>query len=177
MNTGIINEEWRTTDGYINYQVSNLGRVRNITTGRIMKLMIDSSTGYHKLNRSEKTQIKRRAHVLVARELVDNPRENKYVDHIYRNRLSNIASNLRWVTHQQNLMNQTKRTTPTSSRYKGVCFDKRSQKWLAYIQKDGKVKNLGYFDNQEDAARASNAKASEIFGEYASLNEISESED
>ena len=32
-----INEEWRSIDGYLNYQVSNLGRVRNSKTGRILK--------------------------------------------------------------------------------------------------------------------------------------------
>ena len=33
----IINEEWRSIDGFINYQISNLGRVRNANTGRILK--------------------------------------------------------------------------------------------------------------------------------------------
>ena len=33
----IINECWRSIDGFINYQVSNLGRVRNCNTGRILK--------------------------------------------------------------------------------------------------------------------------------------------
>ncbi len=35
--TGIINEEWRSIDGYDNHQVSNIGRARNATTGRILK--------------------------------------------------------------------------------------------------------------------------------------------
>lgn len=30
-------EEWRTIKDYENYQVSNLGRVRNIKTGKILK--------------------------------------------------------------------------------------------------------------------------------------------
>ena len=33
----IINECWRSIDGFINYQVSNIGRVRNCNTGRILK--------------------------------------------------------------------------------------------------------------------------------------------
>ena len=36
----IVNETWRSIDGFINYQVSNIGRVRNANTGRIMKTRI-----------------------------------------------------------------------------------------------------------------------------------------
>ena len=32
-----IFEQWRTIDEYPNYQVSNLGRVMNITTNKILK--------------------------------------------------------------------------------------------------------------------------------------------
>ena len=32
--TGIINEEWRTINGYLNFQVSNLGNVRDVRTGK-----------------------------------------------------------------------------------------------------------------------------------------------
>ena len=39
--TGIINEEWRSISGYINYQISNIGRVRNTSSGPILKLIVD----------------------------------------------------------------------------------------------------------------------------------------
>ena len=32
----VVNEEWRSIDGYTNYQVSNSGRVRNSKTGIIV---------------------------------------------------------------------------------------------------------------------------------------------
>ena len=35
---------------------------------------------------------------------------------------------------------------------------------------DGKRKYLGLFDDEEDAARAYNDKAVELFGEYANVN-------
>ena len=43
---------------------------------------------------------------------------------------------------------------PKSSAYKGVSWHKHSQKWYAYIQAAGKMRGLGYFDTQEEAARA-----------------------
>ncbi len=39
--TGIINEEWRSVSGYANYQVSNIGRVRNVKTEKILKPNIE----------------------------------------------------------------------------------------------------------------------------------------
>ena len=40
-----------------------------------------------------------------------------------------------------------------TSRFKGVCWYKAKQKWLAQYMKGGKTTTLGYFDNEEDAAR------------------------
>jgi hypothetical protein len=40
-----------------------------------------------------------------------------------------------------------------SSQYLGVNLDKQTQKWRASISVDGRKKILGYFDNEEEAAR------------------------
>ena len=39
------------------------------------------------------------------------------------------------------------------SAFTGVCWDKRADKWVAQIQKDGKSSHLGYFDDEEESAR------------------------
>jgi len=53
-----------------------------------------------------------------------------------------------------------------SSQYKGVCWDKGRGKWMARTRKDGKQSHLGYFDDEEEAARcvarAENAKAPDV---------------
>lgn len=51
---------------------------------------------------------------------------------------------------------------PKSSVYKGVSWHKHSQKWYAYIQAAGKMRGLGYFDQQEDAARAYDSEARKV---------------
>ena len=42
--------------------------------------------------------------------------------------------------------------------------------WCAQIGKDGVTRNLGYHDKEEDAARAYDAKARELYGDAARLN-------
>ena len=42
---------------------------------------------------------------------------------------------------------------------------------------DGHRRHLGYFHTEKDAARAYDARASELRGEFAKLNDISDDED
>jgi len=96
------------------------------------------------------------------------------VDHKDNNRLNNHMNNLRWCTKAENNMNTTK--TCGSSKYKGVAWDKKSKKWRAQIEcrYEGRRKrfSLGYFKDEDEAGRKYNAKAKELFGEFAKLNVI-----
>ena len=57
-----------------------------------------------------------------------------------------------------------------TSGFRGVYFTKRANKWIAAIEKDKKKYHLGHYDTPEEAARAYDAKAKELFGEFARLN-------
>lgn len=46
-----------------------------------------------------------------------------------------------------------------TSKYLGVNLDKQSKKWRASIVVDGRKKILGYFNDEEEAARAYNIAA------------------
>lgn len=76
-----------------------------------------------------------------------------HIDHIDRNPLNIVPSNLRACTHAQNHQNEGVRSD-SSSGVTGVSFVKRSGKWLAYINVDGKRKRLGLHENFEDAVAA-----------------------
>ncbi|MFJ7407045.1 MULTISPECIES: AP2 domain-containing protein [unclassified Lysinibacillus] len=58
----------------------------------------------------------------------------------------------------------------TSSKYKGVCWSKRNNKWVAAIKKNGKQKHLGYFKSEDEAAKAYNNATIDLFGIDCFLN-------
>jgi hypothetical protein len=98
--------------------------------------------------------------------------DGQQVDHKDRNGLNNQKGNLRLATVSQNQANRAKRTSKSSSQFKGVCFIPKCSKWQSGIKVNGKSLHLGLFTNEEDAARAYNAAATKHFGDYARLNAI-----
>lgn len=57
-----------------------------------------------------------------------------------------------------------------TSGFRGVCFHKKANKYLAQIIVKGRYLYLGIYSNILDAAMAYDLAASEHFGEYARLN-------
>jgi len=87
-------------------------------------------------------------------------------DHRNRNGLDNQRCNLRVCSHQQNQRNKVL----SNVIYKGVCLDKRCNKFRARVRIREKQIYLGAFDSSLEAALAYDAAAREHFGEFARLN-------
>lgn len=107
--------------------------------------------------------------VVLMHRIINKTPEGVWTDHINENKLDNRRSNLRDCTSAQNKANVTRRKDNTSG-FKGVAVFRK--KWQAYINKDGKRIHLGHFEKKEDAARAYNEAAVDIFGEFARLNNV-----
>ena len=101
--------------------------------------------------------------------LIMNVPNGMVTDHINHNGLDNRKSNLRVCTCSENNRNKRSQKGSTSI-YKGVCRHKATGKWRARIKFEGKRMHIGYFTDEKEAARAYDAKAKELFGEYALLN-------
>ena len=172
----LLNEVFANIHGYPNYQISNIGNVKNVKTGKILKTT-KKSTGYLVVaiyNDDGMTQVY--IHRLIGKNFIPNPNNLQFIDHIDGNRLNNSITNLRWASNSQNQSNAKKTTKKTSSIYKGVYKCKITNNWRAQIRKDGKLQNLGCFDDEKEAARTYNNKAAELFGSFAKLNVISDDE-
>jgi hypothetical protein len=106
--------------------------------------------------------------VSLHREIMNAPK-GILVDHQNGNGLDNRRVNLRLATYSQNNINRPKKAN-TSSKYRGVCFEKSCQEWGAFMRINGRQTRLGRFKNEIDAAKAYDKAARKYHKEFARLN-------
>lgn len=88
------------------------------------------------------------------------------VDHKDHNLLNNRRSNLRVCNRQQNARNMLKKNP--HHKYKG--YYRRGQNFCAKIVINNRIKYLGTFKTEEEAAKSYDTAAKIYFGEFALLN-------
>jgi hypothetical protein len=99
-----------------------------------------------------------------------NALPGELVDHADLDRLNCQRSNLRHCSYQQNRAN-ARRNKVNKTGFKGVYPTRRKQKpFRAAIKFSGNTIYLGCFGTPEEAARAYDEKAKELFGEFARTN-------
>lgn len=92
------------------------------------------------------------------------------IDHKNGNTLDNRKINLRICSIRENNLNKPKIQKQTSSKYKGVSWQKKEKKWYSSIKSNYKSYNLGLYEKEIDAAKAYDNKALELFGKFANIN-------
>jgi len=92
-------EHWKTIEKYPQYEVSTMGRVRNIRTGYILKNYNDGR-GYLRVKLNGANC---RVHILVAEAFVPNPENKPFVNHKRGKKHDTRASQLEWVTQSENM--------------------------------------------------------------------------
>lgn len=108
-------------------------------------------------------------HKLIARHFIPNPENYPQVNHKDINELNNRIENLEWTTISKNNQNKNKKEN-CSSQYIGVCWNKQCQKYQAQIMVNENHIYLGLFNIEEEAAKAYDIKALELFGSNAKTN-------
>ena len=107
-------------EGFEKYEVSNLGKVRNIKSGRILK-PFPNRGGYlrHRLYGYDKKK-NLPLHRIIATAFIDNPDEKPCVNHIDENKLNNDLSNLEWCTVRENIIHGTRTKRVAEKHFKKV---------------------------------------------------------
>lgn len=116
--------------------------------------------------RGQKNQT--RKYVTLARLILDAPPEME-ADHINGDTLDNRRSNLRLCSRSQNTMNRGRSGVANPTGFRGV-RPAYAGKWIAVIREHKRSHHLGTFDNERDAAKAYDAAARRLHGEFARPN-------
>lgn len=149
-----MQEEYKTVDDFEDYEVSNYGNVRNVSTGEDIKqsiykeyLRVDLFKNFGRYDMVQKTID---VHRLVASAFIPNPINKRIVDHIDRDKINNHIVNLRWATHSENGMNR-RAPKNNSSGQTGVHYIQKSKKWEVCISIDKKQKYIGRYSTFDEA--------------------------
>lgn len=112
----------------------------------------------------------KRAHLFMHRVIMGTPPELQ-VDHIDGDKLDNRRANLRNCSQAMNTCSRLKAGREGVSRFRGVSpSGYPNKKWIAQIGYKRNKFYLGAYRTEEEAARAYDKKAQELFGEFARLN-------
>lgn len=95
--------------------------------------------------------------------------DEKEVDHINLDRLDNRRCNLRLASHSENQRNRGAHKDNQSG-YKGVCLEKRTGRYFAYINCDNKRTYLGGYHTKKEAAMAYDRAAFSMHKNFSKLN-------
>ena len=156
-------EEYRIIEGFETYEVSNLGNVRNINTGRILKTSVNTD-GYKIVGiYNKKKKLGKKIHRLVADAFIPNLENKECVDHINGNRQDNWLVNLRWASKCENNQNK-KMYIKNKLGYTGIRIERN--KYRSELRHNNKYYHLGNFEKLEDAVEARLRKSEELFKEY-----------
>ena len=157
-------EIWKDIVGFEGlYQVSNMGRVRGLdrykdnyskkqfVEGVVLRTYLNIK-GYEivKINKNSKTYQKS-VHRLVIEHFLG--KKNFECNHINKIKNDNRLCNLEYSDPRENATHRDL-TRNTSSKYIGVCWAKRKNKWISYITVNSKRVHLGYYKDEKEAAKA-----------------------
>jgi hypothetical protein len=102
------NEIWVKVNGIGNYEISNLGRFRNASSGLILKPQ-KLRLGYMQVNASHNYERQHYLlHRLIAIAFIENPQNKPFVNHINGVKHDNRIENLEWVTASENIQHSHK---------------------------------------------------------------------
>jgi len=147
-----LKEIWKDITEYPNYQVSNLGRIRNNKTHRILQPLYKKD-GYQFIMLCKDGKTKNfRINRLVAEAFIPIPqcyiekgytKETLQVDHIDECKQNNSVTNLQWLTNKENCQKSNALCVVGYNKEKMIITDQYSKLKNYYTDKYQKGFNYG----------------------------------
>lgn len=156
-----LEEIWKKIEGYEDlYVVSNLGKIKNMVTGRVLKGHINKD-GYTVITLTKDKKPKYfYLHRIVAIHFIDNPDNKAEVDHIIpiSDGGSNCVDNLRWATPKENTNNPISKAKTDASKIGRKPSPKATERAKEVLIIDsvvgiGKDGDIVIFESAEEAKR------------------------
>ena len=148
------NEVWKIMKEHSNYEVSNLGKIKNKTTGRIRKTSTNNK-GYEQfivyIDKKPKTFY---VHRVVANNFLENFNNLPEVNHKDENKLNNCVDNLEWCDGCYNLHYGT--------RIERI-INKKKPLYIKIIQKDKNKNIIKIWENIDEIVCNNNYHRSNIY--------------
>lgn len=157
MNINALNElfTYNPKTGLIYWKAKGKGRIKKKEAGTLLH------SGYIGICiGSRRIQAHRIAWALFHGQ---NPKDQ--IDHINGIKTDNRICNLREATNAQNGKN-LKLSKASTTGIKGVCYEKYTNKYKAYIRIDGKMLSLGRYNTLQEAAVIRKQAEEKHFGEW-----------
>ena len=146
--SAVVTEEWRKVEGYDNYEVSSLGRVRRnrADNGKTIFIGTKESDGYIRVGLTKEGKCRKfKMHRLVAFAFITNPDPiNKIEVNHLGEKDDNRACMLEWVTPQENSIHGSKKNSGTNHKLAINKIDIKTNKVIKLYKTLNEIKDDGY---------------------------------
>lgn len=147
-----MEEVWKPIEDFKDkYEISNLGRIRNIRTNHILKMTNQYGDYFSIILYNETHKRTTRIHREVAKAFVPNPNNLPCVNHKDMNKQNNNVNNLEWCTYSYNTRDAINKGANTMSGFNRYNKNKFHEKYGKLFQCDKEKNILNEFYDLDEA--------------------------
>ena len=152
--------------GFEDYYVTSDGKVFNLNTGLCLKPQNHHRYGYLRVCLCADRKPKMESiHRLVAKAYLPNPKNLPCVMHLDDNPKNNHVSNLRWATHQENMVDRDSKDRQAKGEHHGMS-GRTGEACPVYGRTGAKNPMYGATGEKNPNAKLSNVQRAEIQQKY-----------
>ena len=145
-------EIWKPIEDFKDkYEISNLGRIRNIRTNHILKMTNQYGDYFSIILYDEIHKRSTRIHREVAKVFIPNPNNLPEVNHKDGNKQNNCVDNLEWCSHEYNVQHAFKNGLNSMKILNEINKNKFHEKYGNLYQLDKNKNIINAFETLDEA--------------------------